>query len=156
MDTETYEHIKSDTISFLKQHWVMELATCSDQKPAVTPVVYVMDDDLHFYFITYRDTLKARNLLVNPECSLVVWEFLHMSVQVSGVATLVEDEAKKAWVVEAFADAATKDPNFWAPIFRIQGGDYAVFEIQPTWMKSLDLTHSTVRQEESPFTEITL
>lgn len=156
MDNATYEQIKSDTVSFLKQKWVMELATCSDNKPAVTPVIYVIDEGFHFYFITYRNTLKAQNLLANPECSFVVWEFLQMSVQANGLASLVEDEAKKSWVVDAFADAATKDPNFWAPIFRIKGGDYVVFKIQPTWMKVLDLTHGTVRQEESPFTEIKL
>jgi len=77
-----------------------------------------------------------------------------MSVQASGVASVVEDEAKKEWVIEAFADAATKDPNFWAPIFRIKRGDYMVFQIKPTWMRVLDLTHSTVRQIKSPFTEI--
>lgn len=139
---------------FLKQKFVMELATCVDNKPAVAPVIYVVDEQLNFYFVTYLHTLKAQNLIANPKCSFVVWEFLKMSVQASGIASIVNDEEKKAWVAEAFADAATRDPNFWAPIFRIKRGDYAVFKIEPTWMRVLDLTHNTVRQEESPFTEI--
>ncbi len=154
MGNTTNEKIRKNTVSFLKEKFVMELATCSNNKPAVAPVIYVMDKDLNFYFVTYRQTVKATNLLENPQCSFVVWDFLRMSVQVSGKTEVVEDEAKKSWVVDAFADAATKDPSFWAPIFRIKRGDYILFKITPDWMRVLDLTHSTVRQEESPFTEI--
>jgi len=64
------------------------------------------------------------------------------------------NEKRKEWVIDAFADAATKDSNFWAPIFRIKRGDYCLFKIKPTWMRVLDLAHSTVRQESSPSTEI--
>jgi len=154
MDKVAYEEVKKGMVDFLKEKFVMDLATCLDNKPTVAPVVYVVDGDLNFYFVTYQNTLKAENLLENPQCSFVVWEFLKMSVQGSGVAEVVVDEAKKAWVVDAFADAATRDPNFWAPIFRIKRGDYILFKIKPTWMRVLDLSHSTVRQEETPFTEI--
>ena len=156
LNENKYGEIKSGMISFLKNNFVMEIATCRDNKPAVAPVIYVIDDELNFYFVTYRMSVKAQNLITNPQCSLTVWQFLQMSVQVDGLASVVEGEAKKAWVVEAFADAATKDPNFWAPIFRIKRGDYCVFKIKPIWMRTLDLTHNTVRQEESPYTEIKL
>jgi hypothetical protein len=56
--------------------------------------------------------------------------------------------------MDTFADTATNDPNFWAPIFRIHKGDYIVFRITPTWMRALDLSHNTVRQEETPFSQI--
>lgn len=149
-----YEKIKIDMTAFLKEKFVMELATSVDNKPTVAPMVYAVDDDLNFYFITYTYTLKAENLIVNPHCSFVVWEFLRMSVQASGTASVVEDETKKAWVMESFADAATKDPSFWAPIFRIKQGDYVIFKIKPNWMRVLDLSRNTVRQEEAPFTDI--
>lgn len=156
MNDLTYEKTKSEMISFLKDNFVMNLATVNENKPAVAPVVYVTDDELNFYFVTYRQSFKAQNLVNNSQCSFTIWKFLEMCVQVDGLASLVEDEAKKEWVVKAFADSATKDPNFWAPIFRIKRGDYCVFKIKPTWMRVLDLTHNTVRQEESPYTEIKL
>lgn len=156
MGNTVYEKTKSDMISFLKEEFVMELATCWDNKPAVAPVIYVTDDELNFYFVTYRQSFKAQNLIKNPQCSLTIWQFLKMCVQADGVASVVEDEEKKSWVVDAFADAATKDPNFWAPIFRIKRGDYCVFKIKPTWMRVLDLTHDKVRQKDSPYTEIEL
>jgi nitroimidazol reductase NimA-like FMN-containing flavoprotein (pyridoxamine 5'-phosphate oxidase superfamily) len=140
--------------AFLKDHFVMALATANEESPAVAPVVYVIDEDLNVYFVTYRMSYKAQNLIKNPKCSFTVWEFLKMSVQGSGEAFIVEDEKQQGWVMDAFADAATKDPNFWAPIFRIHKGDYIVFRITPTWMRALDLSHNTVRQEETPFSQI--
>jgi len=90
----------------------------------------------------------------NPQCSFVIWEFLKMSVQASGVASVVEDEAKKEWFVKEYSDKSTNDPNFWDPMFRMKIEEYVIFVIRPTWMRVLDLSHSTVRQEKSPFTEI--
>ena len=158
MDTPapSYEKVKSDMISFLKEQFVMEVATSENNKPSASVVIYVVDEDLNFYFVTQSNSYKAQHLLKNPQISMVVWDFLKMSVQADGIASVVEDEAKKSWVVDAFADAATRDSNFWAPIFRIKRGDYMIFKIVPTWMRVLDLTHSTVRQKESPFTEIKL
>lgn len=156
MNNSDYEKIKTETISFLKNHFVMALATSNEEKPAVAPVIYVIDEELNFYFVTYRLSYKAQNLIKNPHCSFTMWEFLKMSVQGAGEASIVEDEKKQEWVMDAFADAATRDPNFWAPIFRIKRGDYCVFKIEPKWLRSLDLTHNTVRQKESPFTEIKL
>ncbi len=156
MEEIDYQKTKDSMVAFLKDHFVMALATANEESPAVAPVVYIIDEDLNVYFVTYRMSYKAQNLIKNPKCSFSVWEFLKMSVQGSGDASIVEDEKQQGWVMDAFADAATKDPNFWAPIFRIKRGDYCVFKIKPTWLRVLDLTHNTVRQQTSPFTEIKL
>lgn len=142
--------------SFLENHFVMSLATSNENRPAVAPVVYVLDKELNFYFVTYKTSYKAQNLIKNPHCSFTVWEFLKMCVQGAGEVTVVEDEKRQNWVMDAFADVATRDPNFWAPIFRIKREEYCVFKIKPTWLRVLDLTHNTVRQQESPFTEVNL
>ena len=156
LSDEEYQKVKSNLISFLKDNFVMEIATARDNKPAVSPVIYVTDADLNFYFVTYRSSVKAQNLINNPLCSFTIWQFSQICVQADGVASVIEDEAKKSWVIDAFADAATKDSNFWAPIFRIKRGDYCLFQINPTWLRVLDLSHNTVRQENSPYTEIKL
>lgn len=156
MDASSYDQIKADAISFLKENFVMELATASDNKPAVAPVVYLIDEAFNFYFVTYRASRKAQNLIQNPQCSFTIWQFLQKSIQADGTAQVVEDEAKKEWVMDAFADTTTRYTDFWAPIFRIKGGDYCIFKITPTHMSILDLTRSTIRQEESPRTDIKL
>jgi nitroimidazol reductase NimA-like FMN-containing flavoprotein (pyridoxamine 5'-phosphate oxidase superfamily) len=145
---------KDEVRAFLKLKFVAELATTNGDKPTCSPVIYIIDDDLNFYFVTNIDTYKAKNILENPKVSLCVWEFNKMSVQMDGVAEQVENEQKKEWVIEQFGDAATRDPNFWAPIFRIKRSDYVVYKVEPTWLRALDLTHDTVRSQETPYTEI--
>lgn len=145
---------KEATYAFLKAHYIMALATLADEFPAVAPMIYLVAEDLSIHFVTFRQSFKAQNLLKNPHCSFTVWEFSQMSVQASGLAEEVKDPATIQWAMDAFADKATNDPNFWAPIFRIHKGDYIVFRITPTWMRALDLSHNTVRQEETPFSQI--
>ncbi len=154
MNKDEQKISKDEVKAFLKLKFVAELATANGDKPTCSPVIYVIDDDLNFYFVTNIDTYKAKNILENPKVSMCVWEFNKMSVQMDGIAEQVENEQKKEWVIEQFGDAATRDPNFWAPIFRIKRSDYVVYKIEPYWMRALDLTHNTVRSEESPYTEI--
>lgn len=154
MESNELIEYRQKTTKFLTENFVMNLATTFEDEPSVAPVIYVIDGELNFYFVTSRMSRKSQQLIQNPNCSLTVWQFLEMSVQANGIASLVEDDAKKEWVIEAFGDAATKDPNFWAPIFRISRGDYCVFKIKPTWLRTLDLTRNTIRQEGSPFIEI--
>lgn len=139
---------------FLQLNFVAELATSFNDKPTCTTVIYVIDKDLNFYFVTNVDSHKAVNIFRNPNVSMTVWEFAKMSIQMDGVATEVKDEDKIEWVVNAFGDAATKDPNFWAPIFRIKRSDYVAFKVTPNWLRALDLSHDTVRSKLTPYTEI--
>lgn len=145
---------KDEAKAFLKSNFVAEIATTNGDKPTCSPVVYVIDDDLNFYFVTNTETYKAKNIHNNPKVSLSVWEFSKMSVQIDGLATKITDKQQKEWVIEQFGDAATKDPNFWAPIFRIKRSDYVAFKIKPTWVRALDLSHDTVRSKQTPYSEI--
>ena len=156
MSNLTYEKIKSEAIQFLKDNFIMEIATSHDNNPSVSVVVYMIDENLNFYFITQRNSYKAKYIINNPRISLVVWEHLKMSVQADGVVSIVEDVVKKDWVLNAFADATTKEKNFWSPLLRIKNGEYIIFKISPTWMRILDLSTTTIRQDLSPFTEINL
>jgi uncharacterized pyridoxamine 5'-phosphate oxidase family protein len=150
--TDTREMV----LKFLNNNFVMNIATTDGLKPSASVVVYVIDEHLNFYFVTHKDSYKTRHLINNPHISFSIWEFHKMSIQADGTTAVVENEAEKEWVMNAFGDAATKDPNFWAPIFRIKGGEYVLFKITPHWMRMLDLSRNTVRQHESPFTEIEL
>ncbi|MBP9738163.1 pyridoxamine 5'-phosphate oxidase family protein [Candidatus Saccharibacteria bacterium] len=154
--------IKSQAISkeavrhFLESNFIAELATASNNKPTCSTVIYVVDKDLNLYFVTNRDSHKAENILKNQNVSMTIWEFSKMSIQLDGLAKEVNDDSIKEWVINSFGDAATNDPDFWAPIFRINRGDYVIFKVTPTWLRALDLAHDTVRSKLSPYTEISL
>ena len=147
---------KTKVLDFIKSNTTTEIATVINNKPSVAVVVYVTDKKLNFYFVTHVGTRKAKNLLKNPYISLAIWEHYKMLIQADGKATVVKDKKTKDWVMDGFADIATADPNFWAPIFKMSGSDYIIFKITPKWIRALDLSESTVNHKGSPFTEIKL
>lgn len=147
---------KEEVKSFLKNHYLMQIATVDDDQPGVSVLLYTIDEDLNFYFGTHKNSYKIKNLLTNPKTSLVVWEFGQIQVQANGVASPVIDPKDQENILDKLADSATKDPNFWPPLFRIKGDDYIIMKIKPTWMRVLDLKTQTMRQEDSPFIDINL
>jgi nitroimidazol reductase NimA-like FMN-containing flavoprotein (pyridoxamine 5'-phosphate oxidase superfamily) len=147
---------KEDVKQFLNDHYLMQLATVSGDQPGVSVLLYTIDDNLNFYFGTHSDSYKVKSLNQNPKVSLVVWEFGKIQVQVNGVSEIIESKEEQNNILDKLADAATKDINFWPPLFRIKGGEYTIIKIRPEWMRVLDLSTNSVRQEESPFVEINL
>lgn len=156
--TLTYEEIEQATKHFLRENYLMSLATvASDMRPSVSVMVYVLDEDFHFYFVTHMDARKVRNLIQNPRVGLVIWQNgQKMLVQAEGTASVVDDASTRDWAMDRFADITTNDTQFWPPILRMQGKEYQVFRVTADWVRTLDMTRGTVSQEESPFTEIHL
>ena len=147
---------KEEVLIFLKEHYLMQIATVSKDQPGVSVMLYTVDDEMNFYFGTHKDSFKINNLLSNPKISIVVWEFGKIQVQLNGIATPLTDQSEQEKILDQLADSATKDANFWPPLFRINGGEYIIMKIKPTWMRVLDLTNNTIRQEDNPFTTINL
>lgn len=147
---------KEEVRNFLKTQYLMQIATADNDQPGVSVMLYTIDDDLNFYFGTHKDSYKIKNLLKNPKISLVVWKFGEIQVQANGTTTPLEDPNEQIKIMDQLADSATKDTDFWPPLFRIKGDDYIIMKIKPNWMRVLDLTNNTVRQEDDPFTDINL
>lgn len=151
------EHPKKLALEFLNDQFIAEIATATnDGKPSASVILFVVDDDLNLYFATHRDSFKAKNLLDNARVSYAVWEHGTYLVQADGEAIPLTETDKHTHILDQLADAATKDKDFWPPIFRISGDDYIIFKVRPTWMRMLDLSRSSVRQEDEPFIDIPL
>lgn len=148
--------LKSDVLAFLRQNFIMSVAVSEGDKPSSSILLYYVDDDLNFHFATHKDSHKARKLIKNPNISLSVWKHGEMLVQVDGRATEIIDLQDKLAIVDFLAEATIKGDNFWPPLLRIKGDNYAVFKIKPTWMRKLDLVQDTISQVDSPFEEIQL
>jgi nitroimidazol reductase NimA-like FMN-containing flavoprotein (pyridoxamine 5'-phosphate oxidase superfamily) len=140
----------------LKNHFTMSIATSSNSKPSSSIMLYAIDDDFTMYMATHIDSYKSKNLLENPNIGISIWEIQKMLVQIDAEVEKIEDSNVVAETLDKLADAASKDISFWPPVFRIEGGDYIVFKIKPYWIRALDLTQNTIRQEDSPFTIINL
>ncbi len=147
---------KKGVQSFLQSQFIMNVATISDNKPHESVLLYFMNDDFQFFFVTHKETYKAKNLLKNPAVSLAVWKHGEMMVQADGTAEDVTATEDAATIMDKLADAATNDEHFWPPLFRIGGDAYIIFKITPTWMRALDLQSNTITSEEPPFLAIDL
>ena len=132
----------------------MQLATSYKDKPAVAVMLYAVDNNFNIYFATHKDSQKSQNLLKNPNASLSIWEHHSALIQASGVVSVVKDAKEQSKIMDRLADAATEDESFWPPVFRIKGDEYIIFKISLSWARILDLEQDTIRQKDTPFTEL--
>lgn len=146
---------KTNVRDFLKSQFVMSIATFSDAKPQSSIVLYAIDYDFTMYFVTHRDSHKARALLKNNNISLSIWEHKQMLVQADGKVTELVDQKNISKVMDKIAVQASKDGSFWPPVLRFGDKEYIVFKITLQWMRALDLSNDSIVADESPFTDFT-
>ncbi|MCA9381230.1 pyridoxamine 5'-phosphate oxidase family protein, partial [Candidatus Dojkabacteria bacterium] len=111
--------------------------------------------DFTLYFMTHKDSCKAKALIDNPQISLSIWEKHKMLVQVDGNVEEIENQGHVEKYLDKLAEVSAKDPEFWPPLLKVKGNGYTVFKIIPKWLRSMDLEGDEMKQKESPFTEIT-
>ena len=150
------QYKEEEVLNFLKDNFIMSVATVSDNKPAASVMLYAVDDDFTMYMATHIDSYKSKNLIANPKIGISIWEKEKMLVQIDAVVEKIESEVDVESTLNKLAESASKEDDFWPPVFRIKGGDYIVFRIKPYWIRALDLNQNTLRQEDSPFTIINL
>lgn len=147
--------VREKALEYLKGQALMVLATSDpDGAPYASTMLYVVDDDLNFYFITREDTKKARHLAANPKAALSIGCSSPMNIQAQGAVEMIEDETLRTGLFARLAEAGGKVGDFWPPILRIEAGDYLLFRIVPSWLRVLDLESENVNEAELPFTEI--
>lgn len=67
------EDLKKHALAFLRDHTTAVLATSSPSgEPQAAALYYDVDDDFNFYFISSKDSLKAKNLMANKRASIVI------------------------------------------------------------------------------------
>jgi uncharacterized pyridoxamine 5'-phosphate oxidase family protein len=145
---------KIDALNFIKTQFIMQIATCSNNKPAVSVMLFAMNDNFDVYFATHRKSFKSQNLLVNPKVGIAIWEHNKMLIQIDAEVEEVIETPEQLGVLNMLADQVAKSENFWPPVLRINNGEYVIFKAKPTWVRALDLVRSTISQESTPFTEI--
>lgn len=148
------EEQKAEILKFLQNQYLMHIATCGHVQPAASIMLYAIDEHFHIFFTTHRNAYKAQNLLRNPKIGIAIWKPQERLVQIDGETDEVTDPEKQTQIMDKLADSAAQDINFWPPVFRITGDSYIIFEVTPTWIRSLDLSRNTITQETSPFTEL--
>lgn len=126
---------------FLKQHPLGVISTVSeDSKPWGSPIYFVTDADLNFFFVTKQDTHKYKNIDRSPWVSLTVADNeSQTTVQVLGKISHVPIEQAMDIALNKLEKIKPHgDYNWVPPILKVHKGDYRVLQITPTRLHYAD------------------
>lgn len=122
---------------FLDKNKVMSLGTSSSEHPWMCNVYYVVDNDLHFYFLLGPETLHVKQIEENSKVAFTITD-THQTpadkkkaIQAWGEAKKVTDLKKVIWFISQF----TKDPSKYNAKEIIKSIGRVVYEITPVQMK---------------------
>ena len=123
-----FKHLREDVLNFLNAHRKAVVAITSEEKPSASLMLYVIDEDMNFYFGTRKSFVKYDRLQENPNVAVVVVEEgidpLRV-VQVQGKAEFVlEEETEKT--LKYFE---LKNPSTY---YVKDAHDFVMFKIIPT------------------------
>ncbi|MFC1638769.1 pyridoxamine 5'-phosphate oxidase family protein [Patescibacteria group bacterium] len=153
---ESNDNLRAKALKFLRDERIMFFATASpDGEPHVAAMLFAVDDNFTFTFVTREDTAKAKNLAGNPRGALSVggWHG-DMNVQAWGPVEQIAEAEEARSAMARIADVNSGLEGFWPPLLRIDAGGYAVFRLRPDRVRALDLTSRHVNEAEPPFTEL--
>lgn len=145
---------KQDVLDSLRKICVMSVALYDGEKPLISTLLFAVDDDFNFMFVTKENTRKMRALQANRSVSFAVWDADKMLIEAAGEAIRLSDESELDRAMEQIASSAAARNNFWPPILQYGKGEhYAVFSIKVNWMRVLDLRVTTISSRGELFTE---
>jgi len=100
--------------------------------PQLTVVYYKVDTDFTISFATKKQTRKHQNLHKDNSVQLLVYdEKLQLTIQVTGVARVVEDDTREA-IIENMYQLSNKNDYNSPPISKLYAGEYIAYQIVPS------------------------
>lgn len=111
----------------------LTLSTCDGIEPWATPIEFLCDDELNFFFLSTEDCLHARHIDGNPQVALAIFETDQPAyspdltaplrgVQVRGAASRLHAEEYPEGVVAAIAALNPPMPPY--TIFKIAPAEF--------------------------------
>ena len=145
---EKNEALKQKALDFLRKNVLSVVATVTaDSKPNAATVLYYVDDDLNFYFVTRRQTRKFANMSTNRHVAVVVGVGdMPGTIQMEGEAELMEEG------LEHFMKQLEQHEQllqlYFGPFTHIQGLDFAIFKVRIDWFRLESMEKDTLQIEE--------
>jgi len=142
------KYIKSDIKKFLERISVMSIALCLKKRPISSVVLFTVDNDLSFYFITKKNTYKAKAIDENPQMSLCVWKQNDKLIQASGniIELAGDDDFDKYY--KRLQTINKELGNIYWPYLATKGSEAIVYKLLTKWLRVMDLTY---KGSDSPF-----
>jgi uncharacterized protein YhbP (UPF0306 family) len=125
--------------AFLKDQSTLALATvAADGSPRVTPLFYLLEDDLRMYWFSSASSEHSRSLRRNPAAAVTVyrpaerWREIR-GVQMRGAASVIGDRARRRSIAEAYAERFQLGKVLQAGIARS-----SLYVFEPSWIRYID------------------
>ncbi len=122
---------------FLKGNKIMSLGTYDANNPWMCNVYYVVDDNLHLYFLSGPETIHVQQIEENDKVSFTITDTHQVptdkkkAIQGWGRAKKVTSLKKVIWFISMF----TKEPTKYNPSEIIKSIGRVVYEITPVKVK---------------------
>ncbi len=146
-------YTNQDVLNFLRNNPIMNIAANNGGKPLSSVVAFVVDSDFTFYFVTHKNSYKAKALELNPGISFSIWKHNELLVQGDGVA-ITGTAHDLDQIISKIASATVKIEDFWPPLLQMEDDFYECYIIKPVWLRVLDLSSKNLHTNEPPFTVI--
>ncbi|MBC7707798.1 pyridoxamine 5'-phosphate oxidase family protein [Polaromonas sp.] len=127
--------------AFLKKHPMGVLSTVGvDNVPWGAAVYYLSDEDFNIYFVTRAESLKYKNIEMNPYAALTVSDSeTQITVQLSGKVSTMPVQKYMDVFFDKFANIRPDGDYEWAPpIDKVHEGNYMPLQLTPTKMQYAD------------------
>jgi len=123
----------------LQAQTTLVLSTVGENhKPRSTPLFYVTDKYLNFYWFSSRSSVHSRNCALNPEASISIfadvqkWRLIR-GVQMQGIVALVTDRLLRKSVTSQYIEHFALGNLFSLAIPR-----NSLYSFTPRWIRYLD------------------
>lgn len=141
--------LKRQALEFLKNKEIAVISTLSENnEPTTATILFSVDDDFNFYFITRRQTRKFKNLQKNKGVAIVVGTELEPgTIQMQGEAQLLEGNETEKFFGEMSKNKKDLLNLYSGPFLSISGIDFAIFKVKINWMRYLRLDLEEMKEE---------
>lgn len=136
---------KEKVYTFLKEHAVAVLSTVSfDGTPSASPIYFIVDKELNFYFMTKSDTEKSQNIEYsnNNAAITVIDAAVPMTIQVKGTVKEILEPEFFSKITEE--NAKEKAGFHWPPpLSKLQSQGFVVlYKFETSWLRVADFSES--------------
>jgi len=127
--------------SLVASQTTLALATVDENSmPRTTPLFYVVDDALRFYWFSSRSSLHSRNLARNSQASVAVFRPVEswrqiQGVQMQGSVAIVADKKLRESITKGYCERFQL-----GNLFALAIGRSSLYCFSPSWVKYIDNT----------------
>ena len=142
---------KEKVIQYMKDHYNATLATCQENKPHAATVSYV-NDDLTIYFAAGVNSMKVKDIRVNPDVALTIYKDYSDLLETKGLeyvgkAEIVEDPAEAQRIIElligkfpSYKSVISEQVLAMFPSHKKESGkpEMVIVKVTPSWIRYAD------------------